>query len=166
MWKIEQGMIGRRAAPLAAVAALAGLLAGCGGSSPPHLSTKALATKGDAICERLKEALNVADEKAHQGATVPTRAKLSVLYAAAEQHSSNELAALKPQGASAEREWQQVIATRRALIPYHHRITKYASRDEVGKLETTYAAYKVAQGKMQLAFKHSRFGFKVCWEIG
>jgi hypothetical protein len=151
---------------LAAVAFWAISIAGCAGGSQERLSTKALAAKGDVICEHLKEALNVADEKADQGGTVPARAKLSVLYAAAEEHGSSELAKLKPEGAAAEREWRQVIAKRRALIPYHHLITKYASRDELGKLEATYAAYKAAQWQMQLGFKHSRFGFKICWDIG
>ena len=155
----------RRLALVAAVVICAISTAGCG-SSQERLSAKALAAKGDAICERLKEALNVADEEAGQGGTVPARAKLSVLYAAAEEHGSNELAALTPEGISAEREWRQIVAKRRALIPYHHRLTKYALRDEVGKLEATYAAYKAAQWQMQLGFKHSRFGFKICWDIG
>jgi|GEM_PF-5234318 len=169
-----QGTPRRRAALLAALALSAVLIAGCGKASPASstaseatgpLPSKVLAAKGDAICERLREALNAADREAG-GTTLPGRAKLSVLFAAAEERASNQLARLKPEEASAELEWQQAIAKRRALIAYHHRMTKYASHGEKGPLEATYKAYKVAQWQMQLGFKHSRFGFKICWDIG
>lgn len=155
-----------RRAPVVAVAVCLTALAttGCGGGA--HLSNKALATKGDAICERLREAINAADEQADEGNGLPNRAKLSVLYAAAEERASNQLAALEPEGVSAEREWQQVVALRRGLIPYHHLMTKYASLGDLDKLEATYTAYKAAQWQMRLGFKHSRFGFKICWDIG
>lgn len=120
--------------------------------------------KGDAICTNLRKAINAADAAA-PWSTLANRAKLSVLYAAAEARASNELEALKPE-ASAEREWHQIIAKRRALIPYHHKLTKYSLSREVDKLEATYTAYKAAQWQMQLGFKNSRFGFKICWDIG
>jgi hypothetical protein len=140
-------------------------IVGCAGSSQQRLSSKELARKGDAICENLRRALNGADIEAG-GVNLRDRAKLSALFAAAEERASNQLAELKPEEPSAEGEWQQVIAKRRALIPYHRRMVKYASRGEADKLEATYKAYKVAQWKMQLGFKHSRFGFKICWDIG
>lgn len=157
--------VGRRAALLAATAAWAVSIAGCAGSSQERLSSKALAAKGDAICENLRRALNAADREAG-GVSVPDRAKLSALFAAAEERASNQLAKLKPEESSAEREWRQAIAKRRGLIPYHRRMVAYASRGEVDKLEATYTAYKAAQWQMRLAFKHTRFGFKICWDIG
>jgi hypothetical protein len=139
-------------------------IAGCGGASQGRLSARELAAKGDAICERLKEALNAADREAGWY-SLAGRAKLSVLFAAAEERASNQLARLKP-AASAESEWQQVVASRRALLPYHRLLTKYASHGEAKKLEATYKAYKVVQRRMQEDFRHSRFGFKICWDIG
>jgi hypothetical protein len=161
---IKVGGAARRASLLVAAIVLTISISGCGGSQE-RLTSKALAAKADAICEQLRYELNAADKQSGQGITVPDRAKLSVLYAAAEEHAANQLAKLKPE-APAEQEWQQIIAKRRALIPYHHEMTKYASRGEVGKLEATYTAYKAAQRQMQLAFKYSRFGFKICWDIG
>jgi hypothetical protein len=157
----------RGRAVLLAMSLCAGLalsVAGCGNSGLKRLSTTALAAKGDAICERLKYALNAADGQAGW-ATLTSRAKLSVLFAAAEERASKQLAALKPQ-AALEPEWQRTVALRRALVPYHHRLAKYASRGEADKVEAVYTAYKAAQWRMQLAFKHSRFGFKICWDIG
>jgi hypothetical protein len=156
---------GRHTAQFVMIVGVAISIAGCAGSSQARLSSKELARKGDATCENLRRALNAADIQAG-GVSVPDRAKLSALFATAEERASNQLAKLEPEERSAEREWQQVIAKRRALIPYHHRMIKYASRGEVDKLEATYNAYKVAQWQMQLAFKHSRFGFKICWDIG
>lgn len=117
------------------------------------------------ICKHLKEML-VASDGEVGGVTLPDRARLSVLFAAAEARGSNELAALVPREASAEREWQHAIAKRRGLIAYHHLMTKYASRGEAGPLEATYRAYKTAQWQMQLTFKHTRFPLKLCWDIG
>lgn len=163
--RIGQETWGRRAILLTAAVVLASSIGGCGGSSQERLSNKALAVKADAICYHLKEGINNADREASQGVTLADRAKLSIGYAAAEERGSDQLAKLKPE-ASAEREWHQAIAKRRALIPYHHLMTKYASRGEATKLEATYAAYKVYQWEMELGFKHTRFPFKLCWDIG
>jgi hypothetical protein len=160
-----------RAARLAAIALAAISIAGCANSSPGRspatpgpLSYRALAAKADAICERLREALNAADAEAGWS-TLRSRAKLSVLFGSAEKRASDQLAELKPH-ASALPEWQRIVASRRGLVPYHRRITKYALRGDAAKVEATYSAYKKAQRRMQLAFKHSRFGFKICWDIG
>jgi hypothetical protein len=160
-----QSRLPRCAGLPAAIVAISILPTGCAGGAEERLSPKALAAKADVICFHLKQGINSADAHSNNGRTIPDRAKLSVLYAAAEERATNQLAKLKPE-ASAEREWDRAIAKRRALVPYHHRMTKYASRGEVGKLETTYSAYKVFQWQMELGFKHTRFPFKLCWDIG
>lgn len=159
-----------RAAPLAAIAALAVSLPGCGGgdtsatASQGPLSNAALATKADAICTRLRAALNAADREAGFY-TLRQRAKLSELFAAGEERASDQLEALKPQP-SEEAEYMHLIALRRGLVAYHHKLIKYALQGNHDKVETAYSEYKVAQRKMLDAFKHSPIGFKICWDIG
>jgi hypothetical protein len=159
------------AALLAVIAAIAVSLVGCSDSSGTSatasqgpLPNAALASKADAICERLRGQLNDADREAGVY-TLRQRAKLSELFAAAEERASDQLAALKPQP-SEEVEYEKLIALRRALVAYHHKIIKYALQGDKAKVETAYSEYKVAQRKMLNAFKYSRIGFKICWDIG
>jgi hypothetical protein len=159
---------------LLVIAAWAISLTGCGNDAGTSsaasdvkqgpLSNAALAAKADAICERLKGALNAADTEAGFS-TLRQRAKLSELFAAAEEKASNRLASLEAQP-SEEAEWQRISAARRALVPYHHRITKYALQGNQAKTEEAYRAYRKAQARMKEAFEHTHFPFKICWDIG
>ncbi|HWF31426.1 MAG TPA: hypothetical protein VG188_02595 [Solirubrobacteraceae bacterium] len=157
--------LGRWGMIVVAIVGSSAIAGGCAGSSEGRISRKALAAKADVICFHIKQGINAADADSDNGIKTSDRAELSVLYAAAEQRGSDQMEKLKPE-ASAEREWHKAIAKRRALIPYHHRITKYASRGEVAPLEATYKAYKLLQWQMELGFRHTRFPFKLCGDIG
>lgn len=163
----------KRASLLSAIALSLLSIPGCGGDSstaaPSTTSTSqkgqaAFVAKADAVCERLRLALNAADRNAG-GYTEAGRARLSVMFAAGEEKAAAQLAKLEPP-ASAAQKWQQLIAYRRALVGYHHKLTKYASLHETSRLESTYEAYKVAQRRMLDAFQRSKLGFKVCSSIG
>lgn len=131
------------------------------GKSRPHGS---LVTQADAICERLKLALSAADRNAG-GYDEAARGRLSALFATAEEKAIGQLAQLQPP-ASAAQEWQRLIAYRRALLGYHHKMSKYASHGETAGMESTYAAYKVAQTQLLEATKRSKLAFKVCSRTG